>query len=184
MIQTPFMKDMSDQTPGSPSGSRDRERRFMTVVADNRRVIYKVCYMYASDQDHFNDLYQEVLANLWQGLDGFRGDSAGSTWIYRVAINTCVSYYRRNVRHTQGRVGLEGLDNMPGDDSDRSGKLRQMYRLIGGLDKMEKALILMWLDEKSYEEIAEVTGLHRNTVATRLRRIKQKLIDKNNSEGE
>lgn len=73
---------------------------------------------------------------------------------------------------------------MPGDDSDRSGKLRQMYRLIGGLDKMEKALILMWLDEKSYEEIAEVTGLHRNTVATRLRRIKQKLIDKNNSEGE
>lgn len=151
----------------------------MAVVADNRRIIYKVCYMYASDTEHFNDLYQEVLANVWQGLDSFRGEARGSTWIYRVAINTCVSNFRLTSRHTSGRVGLDSLGDVAAPDDDHTDKLRQMYRLIAGLDRMEKALIMMWLDEKSYDEIADVTGLGRNTVATRLRRIKQKLIERN-----
>ncbi|MDE6572234.1 MAG: sigma-70 family RNA polymerase sigma factor, partial [Duncaniella sp.] len=81
---------------------RNKETRFMAILDDNRRLIYKVCYMYADDSEHFNDLYQEVLANIWQGLDSFRGDSRQSTWIYRVAINTCVTYYRRNSPHTSG----------------------------------------------------------------------------------
>ena len=70
----------------------ERESRFMTIVNDNRQLLYKVCYMYATDRDHFQDLYQEVLANIWEGLGSFRGDSAVSTWLYRTALNTCVTF--------------------------------------------------------------------------------------------
>ena len=154
----------------------------MSIVNDNRRMLCKVCYMYADDDEHFKDLYQEVLANLWQGMDSFRGDSRLSTWLYRTAINTCVTYFRHNGKHDRGKVGLETLADAAGDDGERMAYLRQMYRLIAGLDKMDKALILMWLDEKSYDEIAGVTGLPRNTVATRLYRIKLRLKERNEKE--
>lgn len=159
-----------------------KESRFMAVVNDNRQMIYKVCYMYATDNDHFKDLYQEVLASLWQGLDSFRGDSKMSTWIYRTAINTCVTFFRKHKSHGADTVTLEAVADIPGDDNSRSDMLKEMYRLISGLNKMDKALILMWLDERSYDEIAEVTGLSRNNVATRLRRIKQRLVDENRKE--
>ncbi|MBS5437292.1 MAG: sigma-70 family RNA polymerase sigma factor [Prevotella sp.] len=127
-----------------------REAQFNSLVSENRQLICKVCYMYATDVDYFNDLYQETLANIWSAMDSFRGEARISTWLYRIAINSCVTFFRRHHRH-------DSL-NTP--------------------DPMEKALIMMWLDENSYDEISEVTGLARNTVATRLRRIKQKLIDR------
>ena len=136
----------------------EKESRFMAIVNDNRRMLCKVCYMYADSDEHFKDLYQEVLANLWQGLDSFRGDSRLSTWLYRTAINTCVTYFRHNGKHDRGKVGLDTLADTMSDDSDRPAELRQMYRLIGGLDKMDKALILMWLDEKSYDRSAAQHG--------------------------
>jgi len=164
------------------AAATEKESRFMSIVNDNRRMLCKVCYMYADDDEHFKDLYQEVLANLWQGMDSFRGDSRLSTWLYRTAINTCVTYFRHNGKHDRGKVGLETLADAAGDDGERMADLRQMYRLIAGLDKMDKALILMWLDEKSYDEIAGVTGMSRNTVATRLHRIKLRLRERNEKE--
>lgn len=160
----------------------DKEARFMAIVNDNRRMIYKVCFMYATDGEHLNDLYQEVLANVWQGMDSYRGESRMSTWLYRTALNTCITYYRHNGRHRQRKVGLDALAELANEDDGRIARLNRMYRLISCLDKMDKALILMWLDEKSYDEIAEVSGLPRNTVATRLHRIKQKLIERNKQE--
>lgn len=156
----------------------ERQKRFLQIIADNRQLICKVCYMYATDADHFNDLYQEVVANMWQGIASFRGDASLSTWIYRMAINTCVTYYRRNRRHSASTVSLDQILEIPADDSDRAADLHEMYRLISTLEPMEKALILMWLDERSYEEISDVTGLSRNNVASRLRRIKLKLVRK------
>ena len=137
-----------------------------------------MCYMYANDENHFNDLYQEVMVNLWQGMDGFRGDAQLSTWVYRVCINTCVSIFRRS-----GKFGIslpvDEIIDIPYVDS-RSSQLKEMYQLINRLNRMEKAIILMWLDEKSYDEIAEVTGLTRNNVASRFHRIKAKLIESGN----
>lgn len=159
-----------------------KEERFMAIVDYNRQLICRVCYMYATDDDHFKDLYQEVLASLWQGLESFRGDSKVSTWIYRTAINTCVTFYRHYKKHSAETVPLEAVADLAGDDSYRQEMLKEMYRLISCLNKMDKALILMWLDEQSYDEIAEVTGLTRNNVATRLRRIKQRLVDENRKE--
>lgn len=152
----------------------DKEQRFTTIIERNRQLIYKVCYMYATDDAHFKDLYQEVLINLWKGLDHFRGESQLSTWIYRTCINTCVSVYRKNHKYDE-MLSLEGVSVVDCDDGTRLQQLREMYGLINRLDRMEKAIILLWLDEKSYDEISEITGMCRNSVASRLRRIKIKL---------
>lgn len=152
----------------------EKELQFIAIIENNRQVIYKVCYMYAADDDHFKDLYQEVLINLWRGIDRFRGDAQLSTWIYRTSINTCVTYYRRNHKHDEA-LSLEGVSVVDNDDGTRLQQIKELYRLISRLDRMEKAIILLWLDEKSYDEISEITGLSRNNVASRLRRIKIKL---------
>ena len=156
------------------SHKSEKEQQFIAIIDNNRQVIYKVCYMYAADDDHFKDLYQEVLINLWRGIDRFRGDAQLSTWIYRTSINTCVTYYRRNHKHDEA-LSLEGVSVVDNDDGTRLQQIKEMYRLISRLDRMEKAIILLWLDEKSYDEISEITGLSRNNVASRLRRIKIKL---------
>ena len=156
------------------SHKSEKEQQFIAIIENNRQVIYKVCYMYAADDDHFKDLYQEVLINLWRGIDRFRGDAQLSTWIYRTSINTCVTYYRRNHKHDEA-LSLEGVSVVDNDDGTRLQQIKEMYRLISRLDRMEKAIILLWLDEKSYDEISEITGLSRNNVASRLRRIKIKL---------
>lgn len=133
--------------------------------------------MYAEDGDHLKDLYQEVMANIWQGLGSFDSKSKLSTWIYRVAINTCVSYMRRNSRH-KGHEPLTDTAMAVIDDShEHAEMLRMMYDMIARLSKIDKAIIMLWLDEYSYDEIATLTGLSRNNVASRIHRIKQRLIN-------
>lgn len=155
--------------------------RYLDLVERQRRVIYKVCYMYATSKDHLNDLYQEVLANIWQGLPKFRGESLESTWVYRIALNTCVSYFRRNDRHS-GHLSMADIPDIA-DDSDSAEhlqQLKQMYRMIAELPALDKALIMMWLDEYSYDDIAEASGLTRANVASRLLRAKRKLMKRSN----
>ena len=152
----------------------EKEQQFSSIIEDNRQLIYKVCYMYASDDDHFNDLYQEVLINIWQGLGGFRGGAQVSTWVYRISLNTCVTHYRKYHKYNE-TVLIDGLKVVDADDGTHQQQLKELYRLINRLDRFEKAIILLWLDEKPYDEIAEITGLSRNNVASRLRRIKMKL---------
>ncbi len=143
-------------------------------------MISKVCYMYASDGEHFKDLYQDCLANLWQGIERFRGESKVSTWIYRTCLNTCVTDYRRNRKYEVNSPIDDILNEISVEDSSRRADLIEMYRLISRLNRLEKAIILLWLDEKSYDEISEITGISRNNIASRLRRIKQKLVDYGN----
>lgn len=163
-----------------PEESRKlREEEFLALLAAHRGIITKVCYMYARSGDEFKELYQEVQINLWQSMDKFRGLSAHSTWIYRVSINTCISCYRRNRRH-EGAVSLSDdsmtrLADVATDDQEHARCLKEMYSLINRLPALDRAIVLMWLDEKSYQEIADVTGLSRTNVASRLNRCKQKL---------
>ncbi|MCC8175230.1 MAG: sigma-70 family RNA polymerase sigma factor [Bacteroidales bacterium] len=160
--------------------TNEKESRFLRLIEDNRRLVSKVCFMYAVDSAHFDDLYQETMLNLWRGLDTFRGDSAPSTWIYRMAINTCLTDFRR-LKNRPSAMPAEALPELNDPLSDRPEQLREMYRLIGQLGEVDKAIVMMWLDELSYDEIAEATGFPRNTVATRLRRAKARLVEAGNS---
>ncbi|WP_455672222.1 RNA polymerase sigma factor [Phocaeicola sp.] len=152
----------------------ENEQAFLTLVKEYRRLIYKVCYLYATDEEHFKDLHQEVLINLWQGFKGFKGEAKLSSWIYRVSLNTCISFYRKHSKITD-TMPLESLFGLMADENEKPVHLREMYRLISRLNRLEKAIILLWLDERSYEEIADITGLSRNNIASKLKRIKEKL---------
>ena len=115
-----------------------------------------------------------MLVNLWQGFDSFKGDAKVSSWIYRVSLNTCISFYRKHDKITD-TLPLENLFGLVSEEDEKAARLREMYRLIGQLNRLEKAIIMLWLDERSYEEIAEITGLSRNNIASKLKRIKEKL---------
>ena len=159
--------------------SADMEKEFLAVTDRYKDVIAKVCYLYSSAWVSFDDLYQEVLINLWQGLGSYRGEAKISTWIYRTAINTCITWHRRNARYTPS--GTDRLDEMNVDPADTADSVaameeyRELYRLISRLGAVDKALISLWLEEKPYDEIARITGLSQSNVAGRLHRAKEKL---------
>lgn len=149
--------------------------RYRQLIDRHSAVINKVCYMYADSVEDFDDLRQETFINLWRGMDSFRGESEMTTWVYRVALNSCVSYFRKN-RRLKDTTPLDCLSDQAVHDIDRNEQITEMHALINRLDRVEKALILLWLDEYPYDTIAEIMGIPRNTVASRLHRIKEKLI--------
>lgn len=154
----------------------EREQRFARLVNDYGALISRVCFSYSSSTDDFNDLRQDVLINIWNGLKTYRGDAAESTWIYRVAFNTCVSTVRK--RTSQPRfVAVELNMDVTADEADNDllERIEWLHRQIDRLTPIDKAVITMWLDERSYDEIAEVTGLSRNNVAVKINRIKARL---------
>lgn len=152
----------------------EKEEVFRLLLKEYGKIIYKVCYLYAVDEENFKDLRQEILIHLWNGFAEFRGDAKLSSWVYRVSLNTCISYYRR-----YGSKGttlpLDSVSELTAEESRKTEELREMYRLINRLNRLEKAIILLWLDERSYKEIAEIIGLPRNNIAAKLMRIKKKL---------
>lgn len=158
----------------------DKERRFIELTDAYKGVVARVCYFYASPSVSFDDLYQEVLINIWQGMDSFRGQAKMSTWIYRTAINTCITWHRRNSRHHSGAVSLDSVafdavDAASDDTAARMENYRMLQTLIARLEGIDKALVMMWLDEKSYDEIAAVTGIKPGNVAVRLHRIRERM---------
>lgn len=152
------------------------EREFASLVKQHSRIINKVSYFYATEALPFDDLRQEIYINVWRSLEKFRGDSKMSTWIYRVAVNSALMA----LRSAKPKFETVNLDFSPKDLSselsdEQRENLQAMHALIGRLGEMEKAVILLWLDEYSYDEIADTLGLKRNTVATKIHRIKEKL---------
>ncbi|MBD5232824.1 MAG: RNA polymerase sigma factor [Bacteroidales bacterium] len=157
----------------------DKEERFAAITREYKDVIAKVCCLYSSPTSPFDDLFQEVLINIWLGLDSFRAEAKLSTWIYRAALNTCISWHRRNSKHRQSdtlRLDDIGFD-LP-DKSPANEKLEQyqeLLKLIAQLSPIDKALITLWLDEKSYSEIGTIMGMTSGNVAVKIHRIKDKL---------
>lgn len=157
-------------------GNKNNEKEFEEAIALYGTLITKICYYFASDSDEFKDLRQEVFYNIWKGMDKFNHNSKLSTWIYRICFNTCISFHRREKKIK--KVSINNIMELP-DDNQEISKLeeyRTFLTLIRQLQYEERALILMWLDEMSYEEISTLTGLNRNTVAIKLKRIKEKLV--------
>lgn len=148
---------------------------FLQLLREHGRTVNKVCYMYAGCVEDYEDMRQETYVNLWRGMDRFRGESDARTWVYRVALNSCVSFFRKN-RKAGDYTPLSALTDVAYDEENRSEMLSEMHGLINRLDRVEKAMILLWLDEYPYDAIADVMDMPRNTVASRLKRIKEKLV--------
>lgn len=147
------------------------DKEFVEMIQQNEGIIYKVASFYLTTEYPINDLRQEIILNLWKSFSSFRGESKRSTWIYRIALNTCISFVRRK------RIDLSFTDiqiELP-DISEGKEDMQLLYRLINNLGKIEKAMILLYLEDKSYKEIAEITGLTVTNVATSLSRAKQKM---------
>ena len=152
----------------------EQEQRFLGLMERHRQIIYKVCFMYASDNENISDLYQEVTLNLWKAFPQFRGDSKLTTWVYRIAVNTCVSWLRSRGRQPQTVPFTLSMADLFTDEQEKE-SLRELYSLINRLGKLERALILLWLDERTYEEIAEILDISVSNVGVRINRIKAKL---------
>ncbi|MCR5534488.1 MAG: sigma-70 family RNA polymerase sigma factor [Bacteroidaceae bacterium] len=154
-----------------------KEQEFSRMVRENKSTIYTVCYMFSNDADEVSDLFQETLINLWKGFESFRHESKLSTWIYRVAMNTCISADRKK-RKLGSKVPLSMKINLYDDEDHETKQVRQLHERIQRLDLIDRALVMMWLEGMSYEEIAEVVGISVKNVGVKLVRIKEKLKQK------
>ena len=150
------------------------EKEFEKIVKQYKTNLYMICYMYAKDSDEANDFFQETLIRLWRGFAQFRGESNLNTWLSRICINTCISSLRKKKKHAR-TIPLSIDFDLSDEDRETEKQLTQMYRLIGKLGVLDKALILLWLDNISYAEIAEIMGTSVSNVSVKLMRIKEKL---------
>lgn len=151
------------------------EQEFLSVVREYERIIYKVCYLYATKNAPLNDLYQEVVLNIWKAFGKFRGESKISTWIYRIALNTCISFIRKERNIPEIVTLTQETDWMTDDGDELQVMLKELHSLINRLGQLDKSIVLLYLEEKSYEDIAEIMGLTVTNVATKLSRVKDKL---------
>lgn len=156
------------------SEPKGRMALFRTVLSDFDGLISRICFGYARTKEEFEDLRQDVMVNIWQGMERFRGEAELKTWVYRVALNTCVSTLRRRSREG-AMVPLSEFADLIDESDDRLALLVGLQKAIGSLPPLDKAVVLLWLDEMSYDDIAAVMGMTRSAVATRLHRAKDKL---------
>jgi RNA polymerase sigma factor (sigma-70 family) len=157
-----------------------QEKEFIKTIKAHEGVIYKITHVYAKDTEDQKDLYQEIVYQLWKSFSSFKGNSKISTWMYRVALNTSITHQKKK-RVTGIPLDFELLHLTEEHDAETEERLRQMYFQIKKLNIIEKGIILLFLEGKSYDEISEITGFTNTNVGTRLGRIKQKLKNNLNS---
>ena len=158
---------------------KDIELQFTKMVKEYRKTIYTVCYFYSKDSEEVNDLYQEILINLWKGFEKFRRESSLKTWIWRVSLNTCNNLERKKKSSVQ-TIPLSIDIDLYNDDDVQSKQIQMLYDRINRLDVFDRAIILLWLENMNYQDIADVVGISLSNVTTRLFRIKEQLKSMSN----
>ena len=156
----------------------NKEQQFNDLYKENKDKIYRICCFYLYDPDGRQDLFQEILTNIWRGLDRFEGRSKMSTWIYRIAVNTALAYRKKqkkeNDRFDGARNEINDELNHTSGEADQE-TIANLHQAISALNKIEKGIISLMLQDVSQKEIAEVMGYSENNVRVRTHRIKQKL---------
>ena len=152
------------------------QERFQTAVDQHKKILYKVCNSYCRNRDDRDDLAQEIIIQLWRSFGKFDERYRFSTWMYRIALNVAISFYRRENRRTRyvisdGEHLLEAID----ETKSQPEEIRLLYEFIEGLDPLNKALVLLYLEGNNYQEIAEVLGISETNVATKISRLKSKM---------
>ena len=150
-----------------------QETAFAQLVREQKSTIYTVCYMFSNDLDEVADLFQEVLVNLWKSFPTFEGRSDVRTWVYRVALNVCVSLDRKKKRRKT--VPLTMDVNPYEDENPNSKQMELLRKRINKLGPFDRAIIMLWLENMSYDEIGQVVGISTKNVSVRLYRIKEEL---------
>ena len=150
------------------------EKDFANIVRKHKSTINTVCYMFSQDNDEVEDLFQETLINLWKGFAQFRGDSSPATWIWKVSLNTCISFDRKKRRRGES-VPLSISINLFEDDDNDSRQIEMLRKRINQLGPFDRAIVLLWLENLSYEEIGEIVGITAKNVSVRLVRIREQL---------
>ena len=157
---------------------KESEQQYAELVKAQKSTIYTVCYMFSKDEDEVNDLFQEVLVNLWKGFGSFEGRSDARTWVYRVSLNTCISDDRKKKRRKTVPLSMD-INLFEDRDAD-SRQVQMLNKRISRLGAFDRAIILLWLENMSYEEIGQVVGITAKNVSVRLYRIKEQLKQMSN----
>lgn len=153
------------------------ENQFARLIRENKGTIYTVCYMFSKDKEEVDDLFQEALIKLWQGLSSFKGDSDLKTWIYKVTLNSCISIDRKKKSRPVQPL-MEGINLFDKNDADNR-QTDMLHARIQRLQPFDRAIVLLWLENMSYHEIALIVGIDVKNVSVRLHRIKEQLKQMN-----
>lgn len=152
-----------------------KEETFTRIIRDNEGIIYKITRIYAGNREDQNDLYQEIVFQLWKSFDSFRGDAKISTWMYRISLNTAL-FHSKRAKKRGFNVSLEKVvlqhENY---DPVLEERLQMLYDQIRILNDIDKGIILLFLEGKKHDEIASITGFSKSNIGTRIGRIKEKL---------
>ncbi|MDO3643148.1 RNA polymerase sigma factor [Mucilaginibacter sp. L3T2-6] len=156
------------------------EDQFLKDLNHNIGIVHRVCRVYVKDGDERQDMYQEIIYQLWKSYPSFKNNSKFSTWMYRVAVNTAINHVRKSTRAIKEEPLPENIDKMifAEDEGPPGEKLQMLYAVIGQLSPVDKAIILLYLDDNSYDQIAGITGFTKSNVSVRLVRIKKQLEKK------
>ena len=157
----------------------ETEKKFTQMVREQKSTIYLVCYMFSKDKSEVDDLVQEVLLNLWRGFGSFEGRSDIRTWVYRVSLNTCISSARKKKRFGTLPLNMD-IDLFDESDADNR-QTGLLHRRISRLQPFDRAIVLLWLENLSYEEIGQIVGISTKNVSVRLVRIKEQLKSMSNN---
>ena len=149
------------------------EQEFARIVKEHKDTIYMVCYMFSKDSSEVQDLYQECLINLWKSMSSFEGRSNLRTRIWRVSLNTCISVDRKKRRRDS--LPLEMDIDLYNDTDHETKQIKMLHERINKLGPFDRAIIMLWLENMSYEEIGAIVGISTKNVSIRLYRIKEQL---------
>ena len=152
------------------------EKDFIQSIEHNQKIIHKVCSLYMNNEQDKKDLFQEILLAAWKGFGNFKGDAKFSTWLYRVALNTAITFYRKEKRQPE-TASLPEQFTIASADNNVEGEeqLTAMYKSINELSGIDKALVMLYMEDYSYIEMGELMGITANNVAVKMNRIKTKL---------
>jgi len=156
------------------------DQAFIQILEDNKERIYRICRIYAVSPLQPQDLFQEVVFEIWKSFSTFEGKSNISTWIYRIALNVCYRSKLRLKKRNDKTVRLDAIQFVPaetGPDEDQEEKYAALRECISSLNEAERSLVVLYLDELPYKDIAAITGLTENHVAVKMKRIKKRLFD-------
>jgi len=152
------------------------EKEFIQLLNQNQKIIHKVCNLYMNWQEDKEDLFQEITLQAWKAFSQFRGDAKFSTWLYRVALNTAITFFRKDKKNAFIATVSEVPElALPSDKDPIEDKTKAMYKAIAALSKIDKAIVMLYLEDYSYAEISEIIAITASNIAVKMNRIKVKL---------